>query len=220
MPVAQVFRPNEVIATFYAGSARPAHLPAIHFLDQSDFIAALVARFESDDDFPEGVWQAVGWLNNDSSIDEVRFLTLMTAIETILQDLVPDATSTLIPKQEFKQIRAALIDTLDDFDLSEEEHEVLKNNIYGINRAPLSKKLMAVIKKYELPTDVFDSVLIKRLNMQRVSIVHKGRSLEGDDLWECMLFAREIVALIVFAELQYKGRYQNYANGHEQKVLS
>jgi hypothetical protein len=52
VPLIQVYRPNEVIATFYHGSGRPAHLPAIHFLNQSDFIASLVGRFESQEPFP------------------------------------------------------------------------------------------------------------------------------------------------------------------------
>jgi len=220
VPLIQEYRPNEKIATFYNGSGRPAHLPAVHFLDQSEFIAALVARFESVDPFPKAVWQAVGWLNNDSSIDEVRYLTPMTAIETILHSLVPDAPSTLLPKEKFRPIRTALIQALAASGLSHDEEEVLASNIKQINRAPLSQKLKAVIEKYDLSSGVFDENLIRRLNKQRVSIVHRGHSLEGDDLWECMLYARELIALIVFSELGYKGRYQSYAEGHEQRTMS
>lgn len=220
VPLIQEFRPNEEIATFYNGSGRPAHLSAIHFLDQSDFVAALVARFESDDPFPDDVWQAVGWLNNDSTIDEVRFLTLMTAVETILHSLVPDASSTLIPRPEFQPIREALIHALNEFDISQEEQDVLAEKIKGINRAPLSRKLKAVIEKYGLPSDIFGDDLIRRLNKQRNSITHQGKALDGESLWDCILHAREMIALIVFAELRYKGRYQSYAEGHEQKTIT
>ncbi|WP_273281962.1 hypothetical protein [Pseudooceanicola atlanticus] len=216
----EVYRPEDVIATFYNGGGRPAHLPAIHFLDQSEFVAALVARFECEDTFPDAVWQAVGWLNNDSSIDEVRYLTLMTAIETILHSLVPDASSTLLRKTKFKPIRDALIQALATFGLNHDERDVLVSNIKQINRAPLSQKINAVIEKYGLPSDVFNQSLIRRLNKQRVSIVHQGKSLDDDNLWECMLYAREMIALIVFSELRYKGRYQSYAEGHEQRTLA
>ncbi len=162
----------------------------------------------------------MGWLNNDSSIDEVRYLTLMTAIETILHSLVPDASSTLLPKTKFKPIRNALIQALAEFELSQDERDVLESNIKQINRAPLSQKLNAVVKKYGLPSEVFDQSLIRRLNKQRVSIVHQGKSLNDDNLWECMLYAREMIALIVFSELRYKGRYQSYAEGHEQRTMS
>lgn len=218
-PLLQVFRPDAVTATFFDGSGLSSHLPAIHFMDQSEFIAALVARFESEDEFPEAVWHAVGWLNNDSSIDEVRYLTLMTAIETILHSLVPDAQSTLLPKEIFRPIRDALIRVLPDFSLGQAESDVLENNIRGINRAPLSAKLKAVINKYDLPADVFDQEVIRRLNKQRVSIVHRGEALKDDDLWQCLLYAREMIALIVFSELRYKGRYQSYAEGHEQRTM-
>lgn len=220
VPLIQEFRSKCVVATFYNGSGRPAHLPAIHFLDQSDFVAALVERFESEELFPDAVWQAVGWLNNDSSIDEVRYLTLMTAVETILHSLVPDAPSTLIAKEKFQPVRDALISKLDEFELSQEEVGVLAGNIKGINRAPISKKLKAVVKKYSLPSDVFSDDLIRQLNKQRNSITHQGKALSGERLWDYILHARELIALIVFAELQYKGRYQSYAQGHEQRSLS
>lgn len=219
VPLLQVYRPDAVTATFYNGSGRPAYLPAIHFLDQSEFVAALVARFESNDDFPEAVWHAVGWLNNDSAIDEVRYLTLMTAIETILHSLVPEAQSTLLPKARFKPIRNAITCVLARFTLSQDETVILKDNIGQINRAPLSHKLKAVIDKYGIPSDVFDQDLVRRLNKQRVSIVHRGQSLEGDNLWECLLYAREMITLIVFSELRYKGRYQSYAEGREQRKM-
>lgn len=219
VPLVREFRQTHEVATFYRGSGRPAHLASIHFLDQSEFIGALVDRYFADDDFPNAVWQAVGWLNNDSSIDEVRFLTLMTAIETILHTLVPNADSTLIPKLDFKPIQDALLEQLASFNREAEVQEVLASNIRQINRAPLSTRLKAVVDKYGLSTDTFDQALIRRLNKQRVSIVHRGASLAKDDLWECLLYAREMIALIVFAELRYRGQYQSYAEGHEQRNL-
>lgn len=220
VPLIEEFRSAEIVATFYSGSGRPAHLSSIHFLDQSEFIAALVARFESDDAFPDDVWQAVGWLNSDTTIDEIRYLTLMTAIETVLDSLVPDAPSTLIPKEKFKPIREALIQTLGEFDLSDEEKSVFEGSIKGINRAPISRKLKALIEKYGLSPSDFDDDMIRRLNKQRNSITHRGKALDGENLWDSILYARELIALIVFAELRYKGSYQRYAGGHEHRRLS
>ena len=219
VPLLQVYHPDTVTATFYDGTGGPAHLPAIHFLDQSDFVAALVARFESENDFPESVWHAVGWFDSDSAMDEVRYLTLMTAIETILYSLVPEAKSTLLPKARFTPIRDALTGVLRDCKLSEDEAAILESKIRQINLVPLSHKLNALIEKYGLPSDVFNQDLIKRLNKQRIAIVHKGKALEGDDLWKCILYAREINALIVFSELRYKGRYLSYAEGYEQRTM-
>lgn len=220
VPLIQEYRPDKVIATFYSGSGRVAHLPAIHLLDQSEFIAALVSRFESDDPFPDDVWQAVGWLNSDTTIDEIRYLTLMTAVETVLDTLIPDAPSTLIPKEEFKPIREALIETLGEFELSDEEKSVFGGNIKGINRAPISRKLRALVNKYDLSPNDFDDDMIRRLNKQRNSITHRGKALDGENLWDSILYARELIALIVFAELHYKGSYQKYAGGHEQRSLA
>ena len=216
VPLLQEFRPDEVIATFYNGFGRPAHLPAIHFLGQSEFVSALVAHFESENSFPDAVWQAVGWLNSDSSIDEVRYLALMTAVETLLHSLVPDAPSSLLERDEFKPIRCALIQTLAGFELSREDEEILKGNIQQINRAPLSRKLKAMVEKYGL---AFDEKMIQRLNKQRNSIVHNGKSLDRDDeLRKCILDAREMITLIVFSELGYKGSYNSYVGDYELRT--
>lgn len=114
IPLKQEFRPNQVIATFRHGSGHPHHLPAIHFLNQSDYISALVARYESEDPFPEAIWLAAAWLNNDSSIDEMRFLALMTAIETILHNLFPGSREWFAIKLE-KAIKQYSL-TSGDFD--------------------------------------------------------------------------------------------------------
>jgi len=219
VPLLQVFRPESVTATLYRGAGRPRHLPAIHLMDQSAFIEALVRRFEDPDAFPDAVWQAVGWLNSDSSIDEVRFLTLMTAIETILDNLVPTRRSTIIPKTDFEPIRDALIDVLSGRDLTETHAEIFANKIKGLNQATLSNKLQAVIEKYELPTDLFADDVLRRLNKQRVSIVHKGFAREDDDLWQCLLLARELIVRIVFAELRFKGTIESYAEGYERQQV-
>jgi hypothetical protein len=219
VPLLQVFRPESVTATFYQGAGRPGHLPAIHFMDQLAFIEALVRRFEHPDAFPDAVWQAVGWLNSDSSIDEVRFLTLMTAIETILDSLVPTRRSTIIPKTDFEPIRDALIDALSGHDLTETHAEIFANKIKGLNQATLSNKLQAVIEKYELPTDLFADDVLRRLNKQRVSIVHKGFAREDDDLWQCLLLARELIVRIVFAELRFTGAIESYAEGYERQQV-
>lgn len=219
VPLIQTYCPKKIVATFYNGNGRPAHLPAVHFSEQSEFVAALVKRFESEESFPDAVWRAVGWLNNDSSIDEVRYLTLMTAIETILHNLVPEASSTLFGKLKFKPIRDALIQALKQFDLHFDDLSKLEEGIKGINRAPISRKLASVIKKYDLPAGVFNDSLVRRLNMQRNAITHEGKALKNDNLWECILLAREMIALIVFSELGYKGRYESYAGGHEQRTM-
>ena len=144
----------------------------------------------------------------------------MTAVETILHSLVPNAPSTLIPKPVFNPIREALIHTLDQFDLSQEEASVLVGNIKGVNRAPMSRKIKAVVEKYDLASSVFSDDRIRLLNKQRNAITHQGKALDGESLWNYILYARELIALIVFAELRYKGRYQSYAEGHEQKTMA
>ena len=56
-------------------------------------------------------------------------------------------------------------------------------------------------------------------NKQRVSIVHRGFALEDDDLWLCILLARELIVRVVFAELRFKGTIESYAEGYERQQV-
>lgn len=220
VPLVQVYRPDSVTATLYHGRGRSPHLPSIHFMDQSDFIAALVARWESEHPFDEAVWLAVGWLNSDTSIDEVRYLTLMTALETILENLTPDAQTMVIGRENFVPIREQLLSILSSADISTEARSILKGSISGLNRSTLSQKIRSIIGKYQLPVEIFDDNAIRDLNKQRNSITHTGRSVEGLSLWDSILKAREFIALIVFSELGYKGRHESYVDGYVRRDLT
>ena len=219
-PLIEIYRPLSVNASLYSGVGTRAHLKAIHFMDQSEYIAALVARFEHEDPFPEAVWLSVGWLNSHTEIYEAHYLTLMAAIETIIHNLVPDAQTTTLPRGEFAPIRDALYAALCEFNLPESEKEIFQNNICGINKSPLSLKLNSVLEKYNLPSRIFDKEAFKQLNQQRNAIIHTGKPREGVDLWTCILRARELIAVIVFSEIGYQGRYESYAAGYDRPDMA
>ncbi|MFC6199205.1 HEPN domain-containing protein [Ponticaulis profundi] len=219
VPIIQLYQPGQTIVEFYSGTGTAAHLASIHFLNQSDYIKALCERFENEQPFSEAVWQAVGWLNSDTTIDEVRFLTLMTAIETILDNLVPEKQSTVIPKSEFKSIKKDLNEVIRNSELAVEEQEIFIRKISMFNRSTLSEKLNAIIQKYGLPADAFSEATTKMLNEQRNAITHTGEADPRIDLWDCILKAREIVAQVVLSEIGYTGHFESYANGYQMRSL-
>ncbi|WP_348764418.1 hypothetical protein [uncultured Henriciella sp.] len=147
----QEYRSKEVVATFYEGKGSPPHLPSIHFLNQSDYIECLATHFDRKDTFPEAVWTAVGWLNSRTAIEEVRFLNIMTAIETILENLLPNTETKILPASEFSAVKDSLLATLERHSLAKEGLDIFKGKIKQLNSRTLSQKLSAVLDSDLLP---------------------------------------------------------------------
>ncbi|MAN73036.1 MAG: hypothetical protein CME84_02970 [Henriciella sp.] len=126
-------------------------MPSIHFLNQSDYIECLATHFDRKDTFPEAVWTAVGWLNSRTAIEEVRFLNIMTAIETILENLLPNTETKILPASEFSAVKDSLLATLERHSLAKEGLDIFKGKIKQLNSRTLSQKLSAVLDSDLLP---------------------------------------------------------------------
>jgi len=49
----------------------------------------------------------------------------------------------------------------------------------------------------------------------RNKITHSGLVPEGVDIWQNILIIREMIVMIVFAEIGYSGPYESYAEGYK-----
>ncbi|MDB5713036.1 MAG: hypothetical protein JWO15_433 [Sphingomonadales bacterium] len=71
--------------TFYAGEAFRSEFPVQHQLNHDPMLKALVDRYFDVGPIPEVIWTALGWMQSDTTFDELRFLTAMTALETLIE---------------------------------------------------------------------------------------------------------------------------------------
>ncbi|KDC32845.1 hypothetical protein L505_0527 [Bordetella bronchiseptica F4563] len=201
-------------ATLYDGDGFPKSLAPIHFLNQEPFINALVARFDESALFPDMLWTAVGWLHSFNSFDEVRYLVSMTALETVIEHVIPKTQTTVIPKAAFSPIRDRLLTALESDDLKNTAKDVFAGRVKGLNSRTLSQKMQALRDHYGLPADVFSDDAITGIIKARNNIVHTGESKESRDLFQKEIFIREFITRIVFHEVGYNGPYESYVNGH------
>ncbi|MFM9870352.1 hypothetical protein [Achromobacter xylosoxidans] len=201
-------------ATFYDGEGYPKSLAPIHFLNQEPFIKALVARFEESSPFPDMLWTAVGWLHSFNSFDEVRYLVSMTALETVIEHVIPKKQTTVISKPAFAPIRDRLLTALEGDDLAGAARDIFVGRLKGLNSRTLSQKMQALRDHYGLPADVFSDEAITGITKARNNIVHTGASKESQDLFQKEIFIREFITRIVFHEVGYNGPYESYVNGY------
>lgn len=201
-------------ATYYDGNGFAKSLSPIHHLNQGPFIKALAKRFDDPKPFPDMLWTAVGWLHNGNPFDEARFLMAMTALETVVEHVIPKVLTTIMPKNDFGPVRDKLLTALSECDLQETPTEIFQGKIKGLNGRTLSQKIQALRDHYGLPIDIFSDEAIVAIIKARNGIVHTGESTKASDLWPKEMFVRELIALIVFHELGYNGPYESYINGY------
>lgn len=205
---------NRSEATFYEGSTFGPGLPPIHRLHKGSFIKALAGRYDQEKPFPDILWTAIGWLQSDSISHQGRFLTSMTALETIVEHLIPKTQSTIIPKPDFARLRDQLLDVVRASSLPETAHQIFIEKVKGLNRRSLSQKIEDLRDYYGLSADIFDTASIVSIVKLRNDIVHTGTTQKGD-CWPKVVFIRELISQIMFREVGYAGPYESYLRGYK-----
>lgn len=89
MPILEYFNGDSCEATFYAGRGAARELRVLHPLNQRAFFEALAARFFDPEPWPEVLWVAQGWMHAETTHDEIRFISSMTALEALI-DVLPN----------------------------------------------------------------------------------------------------------------------------------
>jgi hypothetical protein len=205
---------NRSEITFYEGAASRSGFHNVPSLAQGDFIKALAARYDATPPLSDMVWTAVGWSQLDITSDQSRFVNCMTALETIVEHLIPKGQTTVMLKPAFAIIRDLLIALVQASGLSKDEKEIFVGKIQNMNSRTLSQKIEALRAHYGLPADKYDTSTIVTVIKLRNAIIHKGAP-DQEGLWPDILFVRELIADIVFSELKYMGVRVSYLGGHK-----
>lgn len=199
--------------TFYAGEAFRSEFPIQHQLNHGPMLTALVDRYFDVGPIPEVIWTALGWMQSDTTFDELRFLTAMTALETLIETELPAKRGTTIARSDFVGMRASLEEAIDATSLSPEEKAIFRQRVSGLNRKSFREKIDALFDHYRIPRDDFDHAAIKTLVDLRNDIVHRGQVSDDDDAWPNIILVRELIVRILFSVIGFEGRYCCYIGG-------
>ena len=127
----------------------------------------------------------------------------------------PQTETTILPKPEFQDIAKALKAALNEISLDAEPKEILASKISGMNTRSIFHKIEAMKHHYKLSDDVFSKKTVRQLMGIRNKVTHSGLVPEGVDLWQNILIIREMIVMIIFAEIGYSGPYESYAEGYK-----
>lgn len=208
-------------ADFYAGSASRSEFAVQHQLNHEPIIQTLIDRYFREGAIPPVLWTALSWMHSDTTHDEVRFLTAMTALETIIESELPEKRGTTVPKSLFKLLKGELNKVVvAQTDLTNEEKEAFRLRIAGINRRGFAEKISALFAHYQISSQDFDANTVKSLVELRNEIVHRGRVPHGIDPWPHIIRVRELIVRILLRVLGFKGMYCCYIGGLHDREFS
>jgi hypothetical protein len=213
-PRCDLYIENRSEITFYEGTASPPGFPNVPSLDHGAFIKALSSRYDSLPALSDMVWTAVGWSQLDTTADQGRFISCMTALETVVEHLVPAGQTTVVQKIQFNPVRDQVVACISASEISDEAKAIFIGKIKGLNSRSLSQKIQALRAHYGLPEDKYDDSSIVAVIKLRNDVVHTGAP-DKNELWPRILFVRELIADIVFSELRYVGVRESYLGGYK-----
>lgn len=203
-----------VRSTFFSGSASNPEFAVQHQLNHGPFIRALVDRWETKGPLPDLLWTALGWMHADTTIDEVRFLTAMTALETIVATQLPRQQRKLLDRAAFKPLHQAIKAMIDNHrNLSEETRALLAAKVGDLNRPGVRTKIRGLLGYYGIAGPDMTDETIRFLVELRNDIVHRGTIPGSLDIWKGIVLAREIVTRVLLKEIGFTGRYCCYIGG-------
>ena len=207
-----------ITSTFFAGKPFQPEFPIQYHLNHGPFIQALADRYQSRGPLPDALWTSLGWMQTDTTFNEIRFLTAMTALETIIESQLPDPRGTTIPKSDFRSLREQVEAVIAaNEQLSEESKKIFLRKVGQLNQKTFAEKIGALFDHYEIPRRDFDNNVIVGLVRLRNEIVHRGAAPCSADVWPQIILVRELVTRILLKEIGFKGRYCCYVGGRNDR---
>jgi hypothetical protein len=217
-PMFEFVEGRSLSIVFYAGSSFASELPVQYYLQHDPFIRSLATRFDTKGPLPEMLWTALGWMQSDTTIDEIRFLTAMTAIEAIIESQLPARRRTIIAKPAFAALRHLLSQVVSsDASLDQSAREIFLAKLSGINQKTLSEKMSELFDHYGISKRNFEGSVIVDLIKTRNEIIHKGVAPPAVDLWSLIVLVRELITRILLKEIGFVGRYCCYIDGLQDR---
>jgi hypothetical protein len=201
VPVIEYSSGTDVEIVFYnCGLPGAQGLAVQHFLNLQPIFSALVKSFNQNQASRNVLEMAMGWYNLDTTYDEIRFVSAMTAIEYLSYRSIP------------VEIRRAV----------QSNNNTFWRKVTARFRKPrwtLREGVELLLNYHGINTDEFSQQAISLMINSRNDIVHRGKIHDGIELWDQIVLAREIVARVVLKLVGFEGNYECFIGGGHTRAF-
>ena len=161
---------------------------------------------------------AISWLLVRATMNEVRFLSGMVALESLAAQSLPKSRKSILPEKQFKRLLKRLKEAIDDqICVDENLREAVKNKLPDLNRYVLRGQINSMFQQWNISPRLIGNDEINDLIKTRNLIVHTGNANEEVDVWSQIVVVREILARFVLSLICFKGQYQCYINEYHPR---
>ena len=218
VPISEFFEGGTVEVTFNeTGGGYAAMMPPIPHLNLRPIVEAAVNNIAAVDTHRDAFEIAVGWLLVPTTFEEVRFLTGMTALESLASRLLEKSQTIILGSSASKKFARRVRDLVNEQDFDDFTKAAIKEKISELNRPSFIRKIGALLERRQVARTLIDDAELDCLVHLRNPIVHEGAAQEDADLWPSILIIREIVVRLVFSMLQFDGTYLCYIGGRHMR---
>jgi hypothetical protein len=222
VPIKELYLGSDRLTTeFYEQSEQPGtQMPVFNWHQIKYFFTCVVAHAAR---VPEqDLWSAIAWFVLPSAYTEQRLVNAMTALENLVDTLLPSKKKELLTGNKYK----GLVATIEEYakeNLAEcdRPYEV-KAKFSEFRRRPFRNKLISLLEENGVPIwDIGEEAIKKAINA-RNSVIHTGSYKGGNDpatdpgLWVHVTIIREIVGRIIFKLVGFTGKYITHVGGHRE----
>ena len=217
MPVAEFYYGDGVEATFYqTGGGHAPETPPMSHLNLEDIVVTAVTNIETVDAYREVFEMAIGWFVVRTTVDEIRLLSGMTALESLTSRSPDKSPTSTVRSSEFRKFSKTvkkLVAEYTGFDDANKKAITAKIPDLNRHRSSTRDKIEALLNQWNIPRTSIGSDVLRELIVLRNEVVHTGSAPKNKDLWPSILFVREILVRLVLSMLKYEGTYQCYIDG-------
>ncbi len=213
-PVTEFYEGDTVEVTFQdTVGTHASYMPPIS-RNLEPIVAAAAKNIALVEDYREAFDIAISWFLVPTSVDEVRFLSGMTAIDGLASRCLEECQISILGKSASRRLAQrvrALVN--DQSGIDDSKKCAIKQKTPELNRRPFMQQIVALLERWRVSRVSIDDECLKRLIRLRNEIVHQGSAPEHEELWPSILVVREILVRLLLSMLQFEGAYQCYIGG-------
>lgn len=180
---------------------------------QPIFEAAVSSHFDPHPDV-KGLGMAIEWMAQESTYNEVRLFSAMTALEHLLDANLSDEDKYVFSAKDFGPVAEALANALGALDGQAADPRLgeIQPRLGDLRRRSLRRKLWILLERWAVPIADIGEKRIKATLQARNRVVHTGEHHDSS-LWPHVSVIRELVVRIILTALQFEGEYASYLDG-------
>lgn len=197
--------------------AIPSGIKAISDFSLQAYMDAIAQSVKINPSILDELRFALEWMNVPASHSEVRLFASATALENLIAKGLNKEERTLLPADIFVPLKSEVQKTI----ANAVEDDAARNRLVIQNEVGFRNKIERLMKKWGATSDYLPQHAIRDAIDARNKVTHRGvyEDESGRGVWPHAMVLRELVFRLVFARLNFVGRYISFIGKFHERTF-